>query len=127
MALDKSTATQVLRIGLAILSGWLAWSWFVNLFAMGEAALAGPIPLLTKVLVWATLAVAALTMLAVGLLSRLVPWGLCVLATIYPALRLAGAGSGPGILTVGGFIFLIFLVAAWLGVALRGSRSAGTI
>jgi len=116
----KSWVFVCLRFVLAILSGWLAWMWFANLFAMGEAALAGPVPLLTKLSVWAILAVAALVMIAVSLLSQSVPWTLCMLGTVYPFWRLANAGDGiPGALTVTVFVFSTLLVAATVGTKLR--------
>jgi len=108
----KSAAVVCLRVLLAILSGWLAWTWFVKLFAMGEAGLVGPVPLLTKFWVWAIFAGAALVMSAVGLLSHSVPWRLCVLATAYPLWGLAEEGVA---ITVAVFIFFTFLLSAALG------------
>ena len=114
----KSAAVACLRVVLTVLSGWLAWMWFANLFAMGEAGLAGPVPLLTKLFIWAILATAALVTFALGLLSYSVPWRLCVLATAYPFWRLTEGGVA-GSLTVTAFVFAIFLLTATLGSKLR--------
>ena len=109
-----------MRVVLSLLAGWLAWTWFANLFAMGEAALGGPVPVLTKVLVWAVLVGAALMMFAVGLLSHSVPWGICVLATAYPFWRLTEADGGiAGALTVTAFVLAIFILMSILGSKLR--------
>jgi TRAP-type C4-dicarboxylate transport system permease small subunit len=35
---------RLARLAIALLSGWLTWIWFTNLFAAGEAALGGPVP-----------------------------------------------------------------------------------
>jgi hypothetical protein len=107
---------HAVRIFLGAVAGWLAWLWYVQLFAMGEASIVSPVSAQTRMMVWAILAGAAVVMYGIGLSSRSIPWVSCFAGAIYLLWRLAdGYGELGPPASIAGSVFILFSLAAIAG------------